>query len=289
MAPEEMLPTGYHALHALGYDQAAVERLAAERGTSVEETVEALLADVARDYAEFQAKTLSESGIPADRLYTHFTSSARSTRRGFESRPDATGRAGSGNLPPPVAASVNRYSRPGFTIARSGVDLDELVAQLAKAGAPNEGKTWAVVESYATTAQPGVPQNEAQYAEYLGGLFGHGAQVVNVYGWNIPWIARSPYRIKSSGVVPTVKKWLSGAELPAGWSGAGEQARIAAIRTKMERLDGAARRAVSRGRNPLAIRWTFWRFQNRFEPLMRASRYEDAEALLDRVLADLER
>jgi hypothetical protein len=288
MDPEEMLPTGYHSLYALGYDRAAVESLAHDRRTTVEQTVESLLADVAHDYAEFQSKTLFDSGIPADRLYTHFTSSARSTRRGFESRPDASGRAGSGNLPPPIAAAVNRYSRPGFTVARDGADLDELVAQLAKAGAPDAGKAWAAVESYASTGQPGVPQSEAQYADYLGGLFGHGAEVVDVYGWNIPWIARSPYRIKSSGVMPAVKKWLSGAEFSAAWSGAREQATIAAVRTKMGRLPESARRAVARGRHPLAIRWIFWRFQSRFEPLMRANRYAEAEAALDRALAELE-
>ena len=108
-----------------------------------------------------------------------------------------------------------------------------------------------------------MPQNEEQYWEYLGGLIGHGARVVNVYGWNIPWIARSPYRVKSSGVV-------------------------SAIQAKMARLQGAARQAASRGRNPLVIQWIVWRFQREFEPLMRASRYEEADAVLDRALAKLE-
>ena len=288
ISAEEMLPAGYHALHAMGYDRDAVDRLAEGGAASVEATVESLLAGVAHDYAEFQAKTLFESGIPADRIYTHFTSSSRTTRRSFKSRPDPSGRAGSGNLPPPISAAVNRYSRPGFTIVRDAVDLEELSAQLARAGAPEEGRAWAAVESYASTGQPGVPQNEKQYEEYLGGLLGHGAKVVNVYGWNIPWIARSPYRIASSGVVTAVKKWLSGAELPAGWSGALMQRRAASIQAKMARLEGTARQAASRGRHPLMIHWTVWRFQRKFMPLMRAGRYEEAEAVLDRALAALE-
>lgn len=286
--PEDLVPAGYHSLHALGYSRASIERLARERRQPAERVVEELFFGVARDYAEFQARTLGGAGLPKERLYTHFTSTAR-TSGGFETRLP-TGRPGSGNVPPPFAASVNAFSRPGFTVVRDGVDLDRLVAALDEAGAPEHGRSWAAVESYVTTGQPGRPQTEPEYAAYLGGLLEHGARVVNVYGWNVPASA-SPYaiRAKACPVVPVVKRWLAGEPLPSGWSGAEQQARIARMRAKMEDLKRAAQGAVARGRNPLLVRFFFWRFQRRFDPLIQEGRIEEAAALVDGEIARYEK
>ena len=289
MTEADMVPTGYHSLHALGCDRAALEKLARERGIGPERVVEQLFDGLAHDYAEFQDKTLVEAGLPAERIYTHFTSSSRSTGMEPERKPEPSGRFGAGPQSPPIAASVNRYSRPGFTVVRGGVNLDELVAQLSRAGAPEGGRAWAAVESYATTGQPGVPQTQEQYEEYLGGLLAHGAKVVGVYGWNIPWIARSPYRLKGSGVIPAVKKWLSGAALSAQWSGADIQARLASIRAKMAALQDDARRAHDAGHSAREITHVISRFQRDFEPLMRADRLIEAEAVLDRAAAELQK
>jgi len=281
MSKEEMVPIGYHSLFAMGYDQQSIQRLAQTRGKSVNKVVEELFYDVAHNYAEFQAKTLNQAGVPKERIYTHFTSSARSVR-GSEDHPQSSqssGRGGSNNLTPPVQSSVNNYSRPGFTVVRNGVDLNEFALQLSKAHAPEGGKAWAAVETYACTGQPGVPQTKEQYEEYLGGLLAYGAKVVNVYGWNIPG---GPYAVKNSGVVPAVKKWLADGRLPKTWF---RTPQLVSLPAKMAKLQATAREAVSHGRDPHAIQAIIQSFQSELEPLVKAGKLEEAEATVDRAIA----
>lgn len=286
MRQDELVPLGYHSLYARGYDQQSIERLARERGKNEDQVVLELLDEVAHDYAEFQAKTLNEAGIPKERIYTHFSSTGRPaqpevTKISLKNRqPGSLG--GSCNLPPPVEAAVNNYSRPGFTIVHDSVNLKDLAAQLGKAHAAQEGGAWAAVESYVTTAQPGLPQTEDQYEEYLGGLLSHGAKVVNVYGWNIPLAAKSPYAVKSSGVIPVVKRWLAGAHLPDTWE---RSMQAVSIQAKMAQFQEAIREAANRGSNPGPVVKSV---QKEIEPLIRAGKYAEAEAALDRAIVQLQ-
>ena len=290
MSREDMVPIGYHSLYAMGYSRQSIERLAQAQHTSVNRIVQDLLFKVAHDYAEVQAKTLWQSGLPKERIYTHFTSTNHSLKvyRDRLKESEDRSRAGSGNLSPPVESSVNPYSRPGFTVVRSAVDLNELVAQLRKAHAPETGKTWAVVESYACTGQPGISQTEKQYEEYLGGLVAHGAKVVNVYGWNINDPPNNPYSVKHSGVIPAVKKWLSGERLPSTWFCSGEVGQMTAIHSKLPKLQQAARDLVGRGGDPRRISAVLDSFQSEFEPLVKAGKLSEAVAAIDRAIARLE-
>ena len=290
MPKEDMVPVGYHSLFAMGYDQRSIERLAQSRNTSTAQVVEELLYEVAHDYGEFQAKTLNEAGLPKERIYTHFSSSSR-TVKGFENfarqvrKQETSGHAGSNNLAPPVESSINRFSRPGFTVVRSGVDLNQLVAQLSKDHALEWGKAWAAVESYVCTGQPGVPQTEAQYKAYLGGLLAHGAKVVNVYGWNLPTV--TPYAVKGSGVMPVVKKWLNGEQLPGNWSSE-PNPQAAAIDAKLAKLQATAHDLVSHGHDPRDISPILESFQREFQPLANAGKIAEAEAAIDRAIMRLQ-
>jgi hypothetical protein len=292
MSKEEMVPIGYHSLSAMGYDRQSIERLAQVQRKTVRRIVHELMYNVAHDYAEFQAKTLNQAGLPKDRIYTHFTSTNH-TLKSFEDQvkeleqpSSPSGRAGSDNLAPPVKSSVNQYSRPGFTVVSNGVDLNELVAQLQKAGAPDGGKAWAAVETYACTGQPGIPQTKQQYQAYLGGLLAHGAKVVNCYGWNIN---NSPYAVKGSGVVPAVKTWMAGERLPSSWFRSEENARqAAAIQAKLAKLQQTARELVGLGRDRRPIKAVLDSFQSEVEPLMKTGKIIEAEAAIDRAIARLQ-
>lgn len=92
---------------------------------------------------------------------------------------------------------------------------------------------WSYSTKYRATAQPGVPQTEEQYGEYLGGLLAHGAKVVNISGWNIPLEAKSPYAVKSAHVIPVAKRWLAGAHLPDTWE---RSAQAASLQAKMAKF-----------------------------------------------------
>jgi len=171
-------------------------------------------------------------------------------------------------------------------VVRSGVDLSELVTQLRKAGAPEAGQAWAVVESYACTGQPGVPQTKVQYEEYLGGLIAHGAKVVNVYGWNAD---SGPYAIKGSGVIPTVKTWLSGERLPATWFRSVEDMQQgAAIDAKLTKLQRIAHELVDGGRDPHLIKPVFESLQSEIDPLVKAGKITEAGAAIDRAISRLQ-
>jgi len=292
MAKEDMVPVGYHSLYAMGYDRQSIERLAEAQHKSVNKIVHELLYKVAHDYAELQAKTLNQAGLPKERIYTHF-SSTEHTAKGFEDhvkqledQTPSTSRAGSDNLSPPLGSVVNSYSRPGFSVVRSGVDLNELIAQLRQAGAPEGGKAWAAVESYACTGQPGAAQTKEQYEDYLGGLLAHGAKVVNCYGWNI---RIGPYAVKSSGVVSAVKTWLQGEQLPSTWFRSEETLRQeAAIQTKMAKLKQMANDLVGRGCDPHLVRAVLDSFQSECEPLEKAGKLAEVEAGADRAIARLQ-
>ena len=285
MRPEEIVPLGYHSLHDLGYDQQSIQHLAQERGQSEDQVVLELLDKVTRDYVEFQDRTLNEAGLPKERIYTHVTSTSRPPQAEVTKilvknrRPGLL--PGSCNLAPPMEAAVNDYSRPGFTIVHDSVNLKDLVAQLSQAHAGQEGHPWAAVESYVTTAQPGGPQTEEQYTEYLGGLFSHGAKVVNVYGWNIPLEAKSPYAVKSSHVIPVVKKWLSGAHLPDQWE---RSSQAAALQARMAEFQQTIHEVASHGGNPAPIVEPVGK---ELEPLLREGKFAEAEAVLDRAIAQL--
>ncbi len=292
ISKEDMVPIGYHSLYALGYNRQSIEHLAQVQHSSVNKITKALLYKVAHDYAEFQAKTLNQAGVPKNRIYTHFTSTNHTLKgyedrvKEYEDRTAPSGVEGSDNLSPPIESSLNQYSRPGFTVVRSGVDLNELVAKLRKVSSPEGGRAWAVVESYACAGQPGIPQTKEQYEQYLGGLIAHGAKVVNVYGWNID--NNSPYAVKRSGVVPAVKKWLSGERLSPAWFRSDDISRAAAIQAKLAKMQQIARDLVGHGRDPHQIKAVLDSFQNEFEPLVHAGRLAEAEAALDRAIARLQ-
>ncbi|MBS2004820.1 MAG: hypothetical protein U0103_14095 [Candidatus Obscuribacterales bacterium] len=285
MSPGEMVPIGYHSLYAMGYNWDSLQRLARAQNKSLDQTVKQLFDKVAHDYAEFQAQTLNADGLPKSLIYTHFTSANHSVNESANAPPSA-GRPGSSNLAPPISSAINAYSRPGFTVVHDGVDLDALEAQLKNAHAPEDGRAWAVVESYISTGQPGVPQMQQQYEEYLGGLFSHGAKLVNVLGWNIP--TGEPFAVRGSAAVPVVKKWLAGANLPPTWhrSRAAEETKES-MQAEFKALQKVAADAVARGCDPRQVQALIDSFNKECTPLAKTGHLPEARAIIERTIARL--
>jgi hypothetical protein len=285
MLRSEMVRAGYAALHRRGYSYESVERLAKGQNKTVEDLTRELLYEVAHDYAEFRAKVLVDAGIPREKLYTHFTSAFRRFMESKErSTPDSVGTGGVADLPPPVRFAVNRYSRPGFTVSRNHLDLPDLIAQMQAANGAGIGdRNWGVMESYATTAQPGAAQTQAQYEEYLGSLTFHGAKVINLLGWtaDLPPPEASFAIKRAPGVMLAIREWVRGKNLPVTWKRSGQQDLAGSVRSKVQQVQAGIRSWQSQGRDPTSIA----SLMQEFEPLMRQGKLEEAESVLDRALS----
>ncbi len=90
MQPWEAGKLGYAALHTLGYTAYNKERLY----------------QVIHDYSEFLAKTVYDSGIPREKIFSHIVGIK-------SSQPNL-----STTFAPPIWTAVNNYSIPGFTLSQ---------------------------------------------------------------------------------------------------------------------------------------------------------------------------
>jgi hypothetical protein len=217
MTDAEMVRGGYCSLYNRGYTAEKISEIVRDRfgaddvsGMNTETVVTGLLDDVVHDYMAFRAKilwdNLAGSGPAQMRIYTHTTSTAR--KKAGRSMAFATD--GSRSIPT-VAAAVNPYSRPGFSVVRNSVDLPDVLSQMraAAGGAANSWVVpWGAVESYATVAQPGRPQTQEEYRAYLDMLFGSGAKLVSLL--ESPQGANSPFTVaaESAGVKSAIREWL---------------------------------------------------------------------------------
>ena len=135
MRRDEMVIGGYHALAMRGWTREKMAQTAKEQGISEEQLLIQLRHEVAHDYAEFRAKTLVEAGVPSNRLYTHFVSPFLPFIERYQP----------GMVPrfPPVKYAVNPWSRPGFTVTRDQVDLEDMTKQVheARQSQRKEGRT----------------------------------------------------------------------------------------------------------------------------------------------------
>ena len=214
MTDAEMARGGYCSLFDRGYTADKVHEIVRRRfggddpaGKNTEAVITELLGEVMHDYMAYRAKLLRDglagSGSAPLRIYTHTTSTFREQ---FERSMPIVAE----NIPT-IAESVNPYSRPGFTVVRSAVDLPDVLSQMRAAAGSADNSTvvpWGAVESYATVAQPGPPQTKQQYSAYLDMLFGSGAKLVSLL--EAPQSANNPFTIaaESAGVKSAIKDWL---------------------------------------------------------------------------------
>jgi hypothetical protein len=121
-------------------------------------------------------------------------------------------------------------------------------------------------------------------------LFGHGAHLVDIYGWTAPG---SPYDpLLAPGALRAIHAWLEGKEFPAaelpatyglpGAAGVGAPAGGVqqALHAKMERLQAL----IKQRQQQCADLQSAVKLMQGFEPLVEQRKFHEAEALLDRAL-----
>ena len=213
MTDAEMARGGYCSLSQRGYTSDKIREIARRRFGSddTSRTTDAVLTElldgVVHDYMAYRAKILRDrlagSGSAQMRIYTHTTSTFR---KSFERTMPLVAES-----IPTIAAAVNPYSRPGFTVVRNAVDLPDLLSQMRAAAGSTANSSvvpWGAVESYATVAQPGPPQSQEAYGAYLDMLFGSGAKLVSLL--EAPQSADNPFTMaaESPGVKSAIRDWL---------------------------------------------------------------------------------
>ena len=193
MQPWEMGQLGYAALHHLGYDQARLDKEAADRGISAQALFIELCHKVNHDYTQLLAKTAHDSGLPRDKIFSHTI--AVSTVNPAPS-----------TFSPPVWAAVNPYCTPGFTLDNFGAAIYDIVKikdEIRRAD-PDQ-KHFANAETYFRRGC-----TEAQFTTFMHEMFDNGANLVHILAWHVGKNPESPFYVprRMAGPHLSVSKWL---------------------------------------------------------------------------------
>jgi hypothetical protein len=197
---DEIVRTGYAALTARGHTAASVRDSARKANTSEAQVLRDLMVGVVHDYTAFLTAVCRAAGVPAERIYTHYTGVAALPPESMPGPLREDGR----NLP--LWAAVNGDSRPGITATVPWTDVGRAAAMFREAGRGD----WGAVEVEFTEQ---TRAEDAAFA-YLDALSTNGARVICVYGWWDP--PGSTFGVRGSGAVPAMKRWLAGGAGAAG-------------------------------------------------------------------------
>jgi hypothetical protein len=183
--------TGYAALTARGYTPDSVKQLAVKENKTEAQVIHDIMAVVVHDYSEFWANLCFKSGLPRERIYTHFT--AVSSLLETESPvPFSDGRV------LPLEAATNKYSRPGVTAADFVINLDTTSRAFHNLGYSD----WGAVEIEFTDAT----RTENGAFQFLNRLADSGAKVICIFGW---WEHKGhQFEANTPGAIKAMRKWL---------------------------------------------------------------------------------
>jgi hypothetical protein len=190
-------PGGFHALQLRGLTP----------GSSPAQLDQARERTVA-DFIDFWAAPMRESGIPAERVYSHIAFLSRSV---FEQMNFPISYSQAVHFSPPeVAFGANH--RAGFSTYPQTGQLEQLRSVIQEHG----NLPWASCEgSPLDPAQAGAGTPARYNTEaYLGHLYNHGAAVVNLFGWGVGEAA-NPFRraLEAPESVNAYRKFLQGEPL----------------------------------------------------------------------------
>lgn len=107
---------GYNALSKRGFN-----------ATNPPQDFEAELANAVKDFAEFEAKTLVEKGIPKEKIFTHIWGAENKLNNGY-------------HMHAPLKVAFNDYSIPGFSLYPPSYDILK-VSSIVK------NRRWTLMES----------------------------------------------------------------------------------------------------------------------------------------------
>jgi len=162
----EMAQSGFAALHYKKWNEKKLTAEAERQGISKEKLFYDLCGQVVHDYLEILAKTAYENGISKDKIYTH-TVAVQSVDTNTVNTEF-----------PPIWASVNNYSTPGFTLCNeSGARYNiKEVKKLIKEANPKKNK-FAAVETYLLHHK-----TKKRFTDYMNEVFSDDNPIMVIYG-----------------------------------------------------------------------------------------------------------
>lgn len=215
---DELVRTGFAALSARGYNQERINLLCQEQGRNEEQVMYDLMVDVLHDHTQFMAQITHESGIPIDRIYSHYAAMRSLLETAAEPR---AATSAVGKVSPmetmlranpkvlesmklhgvmvPLKAAINPYCRPGITAAFDFSDPLRAAREIQQAGYTD----WGAVEIEIT----GTIRDASSCLAHLEELTDLGARVICVYGW---WEkSDNEYSVQGTGAVEAMRHWLN--------------------------------------------------------------------------------
>ncbi len=174
--------------------------------------MDAARAEIIKEFAELWARALVAAGVPEGRVYSHIAFlSELKYKMGRRINPaPAASYLQTINWTPPGTAfcascvpGLSTYPQPGH--------LEQWREELSKHGDP----AWASSEG--TAIDPGEAEHSGKGMDmegYLGNLFNHGAQLVNIFGWGVG-PSDNPFRriAENDNALHAYRKFLSGEQL----------------------------------------------------------------------------
>jgi hypothetical protein len=192
---ETMIGKDFDTGESLGYCALTNRGFSADRPPS---DIDAERSEIVKEFEELWARTLTTAGVPKGKVYSHIAF-----------RSDAANKVAHGVTPPDVAFCASCV--PGFSTYPQPGHLELWHKELEKHGNP----PWASCEG--TALDPGVAAKGGKGVDmegYLGNLFNHGAQLVNVFGWGVG-ASDNPFRktAENDRAIDAYRKFLKGEPL----------------------------------------------------------------------------
>ena len=195
VAPDETdtVRTGYAALSARGHDPESIGEAARKYDRSEQEIIDEILAGIVRDYTALFTRTLAETGIPRERIYTNFTPWHSLPAEDIPHRLHGDGQV------QPLWASTNSFSRPGMVLANGSYHLDTLASDLATLGHEQWAATGVELPADATSSGAALA--------HLTGIYDKGAKLACLGDAVSP--SATLVSLSDPHTVDAVQQWLA--------------------------------------------------------------------------------
>jgi hypothetical protein len=254
-------PVGYHALSNAGF---SARSAAAES--------DARLVKIVQSFMEMWAVSLSQAGIPSEKLFCHIAF----TPQGFASDDGLSALQKEGFSQPSVAFST--VYRPGFSTYPFADTLEQISQEVATHGNP----PWGSCEG--TNVVPNGMPGERTMETYLAKMFNHGAVLVNIFSWGIGGEAQREKNMfrratENQEALLAYRKFLSGGALkeePRSTNAFSPQR----LQQKVHTIQAQVPLFVQRTHRPDLIQ----SLTKKLDAAIKANRFEDADKAADQVL-----
>ncbi|MHB1461340.1 MAG: ATP synthase subunit B family protein [Armatimonadota bacterium] len=255
---------GYNALKRKGFSAA-----------NTQDELDMARSNIVREFVDFWAKSLSDAGVPDAKIYSHiaFMPEIAYDANQPPGQPVKSYLQAANFTPPRVA--FGPHHNPGFSTYPMPGHLDAIYDEVKKHG----DIAWASSEG--TAMDPGQAEKigkSMSMEAYLGNLYNHGADLVNVFGWAVG-DANNPFRkvAENPKSLEAYRKFLRGEKLQEDQALGGMP--TTAFITKMHRIQKEmpvyAQKYGPKDIQPLA---------QKLEKYMKAGQYSEADKAADEIL-----